>query len=266
VTAGTVVLQSQRVDRLAGWQGRCTASVAAWADRRGFAYRLEHDECFERVPADLRRRFAAQPVVLSDLARLYWLREVLEDGCDRALWVDADVLVFRDFAPPTRGDYLGRETWVQARDGRLRSYRKVHNAWLQFERESSFLPFYLDRAVALLRRAEAPVVPQFIGPKLLTAWHNLVPFAVEERIGMAAPPVLRDLLAALRSPGAATAGTQALRLLRAGHAAPLCGLNLCASYEGREDGGIRHEAPQFHELIDGLEGGALLAPLDAADP
>ena len=179
-------------------------------------------------------------VVAADLARLYWLAQVLEEGYQRVIWCDADVLVFRPFSPPAADHGFGREVWVQAQRGRLRSYRKIHNAWLMFNAGSAVLPFYLDRAEALLRRAALPVVPQLVGPKLLTALHNLVGFEVEERAGMLSPLALRDLLAG---------GGEALRRTVAGHAGPLCALNLCASYEGRAEGALRLGAGDYREAL-----------------
>lgn len=243
----TVVLQSHRNDRLDGWTGRCVASVRDWARRRGFGYRWLDDTLFDFLPRDLRLRHAGQPVVLTDLARLLWLRQVLQEGAHRVIWCDADLLVFRDFAPHD-GDRFGRECWVQQQGGRLRRYRKIHNAWLQFERDSVVLPFYIDRAMGLLTRAEAPVVPQFVGPKLLTAWHNIAPFAVEERVGMLSPLVLAELLAV---PG------PAVQALQAGHAEPPCALNLSASYENRSADGACHSSRDFDAVIDTLLHGGL---------
>ncbi|MEO1080889.1 MAG: hypothetical protein AAFY29_15135 [Pseudomonadota bacterium] len=253
----TVVLQSQQDVALRGWQGRCSSSVERWAQRQDFSYRRQGDALFERIDPELRWRFAGQPVVLSDLARLLWLSEALEEGFERAIWIDADVFVFRDFSVPETGDYFGRECWVQRDGGRLRSYRKLHNAWLQFSKGSAVLPYYIDRARTLLSMTEAPVVPQFIGPKLLTAWHNIVPFNVEERVGMLAPVAMAELLA---GPAEAAA---ALPVLCRGHAAPLCALNLCASYENRSADGVCHSGDDFHALIDVLQQPGTAALLDA---
>jgi hypothetical protein len=204
------------------------------------------------LPAALRERFASQTVVLADLARLLWLREVLDSGYDRAVWCDADLLVFDDFVPAESGDHFGRECWVQQYGGKLRCYRKIHNAWMQFESGSATLAFYIDRAQALLERAESPVVPQFIGPKLLTAWHNIAAFAVEERVGMLSPLAMRELL---------SGGDRALQMLRDGHGDALCALNLSASYENREADGVLHDGQDYQRLVDELGSGALLRRL-----
>ncbi|WOJ92528.1 hypothetical protein R0135_12125 [Congregibacter variabilis] len=235
--------------------GSCCASVSSWASQQGFDYLLDGDALFDRIPVTLRARFAAQVVVLSDLARLYWMREVLESGYDRAIWCDADVLIFEQFTPADSGDRFGRECWIQQDGGKLRRYRKIHNAWMQFSAGSPTLAFYLDRARLLLERTESPVVPQFIGPKLLTAWHNIAAFSVEERVGMLSPLVMAELL---------DGGDRALQMLRAGHAEPLCALNLSASYENREVDGVMHDGHDYQQLVEQLSSGAMLGRLRGA--
>ncbi|MFK7828587.1 MAG: hypothetical protein AB8B57_02300 [Congregibacter sp.] len=191
---------------------------------------------FRRVPPMLREKLREQPVVATDLARLLWIRECLQTGYDRAIWCDADLLIFRDFAPGPGDHAFGREIWVQARDEGLHSYRRIHNAWLMFEQGSPILHFYIDRAIAMLVRVRMPVVPQFIGPKLLSALHNIVGFNVEERVGMLSPLVMRDLL---------TGAGPALDMLKAGHAKVLCAANLCASYVNRESDAVRHTEDDY---------------------
>lgn len=244
----TVVLQSQRPDRLEGWQGECCLSVKRWAEGHGFGYELWGDEIFDFLPAALREKFSDQPVVLSDLARIYLLRETLDGGAQSAIWCDADVLVFHDFQPATVRESFGRECWLQLQDGKLKRYRKIHNAWLQYSSSSPVLDFYLDRAQSLLESVEGPVVPQFIGPKLLTAWHNMIPFTVEERIGMLSPLAANALLGNDEA---------MLSSLVDGHGAELCALNLSASCEGRQTDGVTLKESDYRALIDGLRSGDL---------
>lgn len=239
----TIVLQSQKPGPLPRWQRRCCDSVRAWAKAHAFEYSFCGDELFRRLPPMLREKLRDQPVVATDLARLLWIRECLQNGYDRAIWCDADLLVFRDFTPSPGDHAFGREVWVQARDAGLHSYRRIHNAWLLFEAGSAVLPFYIDRATALLERVRMPVVPQFIGPKLLSALHNIVGFTVEERVGMISPLVMRDLLA---GHGAA------MDILRDGHSDSLCAANLCASYVDRDSDGVRHSDDDYLVAIKHL--------------
>ena len=101
-------------------------------------------------------------------------------------------------------------------------------------------------------------MPQFIGPKLLTAWHNIAAFAVEERVGMLSPLAMMDLLDG--QPGKAGA----VQALLSGHAETLCGLNLSASLEGREYDGVNAGADAYERLIEGLMAGDLAERLVAA--
>lgn len=250
-----MVLQSHRADHLSGWLGRCCESVQSWAVENSFAYEHCGDELFEYLPTGLRRKYCEQPVVLTDLARLLWLQRKLDEGYDRAIWCDADILFFQPMQPAGAMDTFGRECWVQRTGGRLRAYRKIHNAFMSFLRGSSTLPFYIERATSLLESADAPVVPQFIGPKLLTAWHNIAPFGVEERVGMLSPLAMDDLLGN-REP--------ALTLLLNGHSRELCALNLSASLAGRESDGVQFEDSDYDRLIDGLLGGEFAEKLRMA--
>lgn len=246
----TVVLQSQRPGPLPAWQRNCCDSVRAWAKGRGFDYQFCGDELFRRIAPRLREKLRQQPVVAADLARLLWLRDCLQSGYDRAIWCDADVLVFADFDPAAEDHSFGREIWVQAREGGVHSYRRIHNAWLFFEAGTPILPFYIDRATSMLERVRMPVVPQFIGPKLLSALHNIVAFNVNERVGMLSPLVLRDVL---------QGGGHALTALGEGHTAPLCAANLCASYVDREADGVCHDEAAYLQATETLlaQGGPL---------
>ena len=252
----TLVLQSQSPERLLGWQGDCTLSVKRWAERRGYHYSLLGDEIFEVLPSGLANKYAAQPVVKSDLARLCQIQREFQRGYIRVIWCDADLLVFDDFEPPEEPECFGRECWLQRSGAGIKRFKKIHNAWMSFHRDSVVLSFYIDRASALLKAAQAPVVPQFIGPKLLTAWHNIAPFNVEERVGMLSPLVANALL---------TGDEKIVRRQREGHAQPLCAVNLSASCEDRDTDGVCLNEADYRQLIDGLLNGYLRQRLRGTD-
>jgi len=236
-----VILQSHNREQLSGWMGRCTASVKAWAAALGADYQLIHDELFDYVPADLLAKAGDQRVIATDIARLGWMKEVLNGGCHRVIWCDADLLVFRHFYPLDTSHAFGREVWVQLKNGRPRAYRKIHNAYMSFTADSPVLDFYLESATRLLTAAKMPVVPQFLGPKLLTALHNIVGFTVEERVGMLSPLALQALLAG---------GGIAFDMTEKGHADDLCALNLSASLEGQSNDGVCNNKQDYDVVID----------------
>ena len=194
----TLVIQSHRRPLPFNWLQNCIDSVFEWAASSNFDYRFYGDEIFDLVNSSIRQKLDQRPVILSDLARLKTLQAGLADGYQAVIWCDADFLIFKpqDFVLPQSKFALGRELWVQQSDsGKLRLYRKVHNAFMLFRRDNHFLDFYADAAESLVSRNQGRMPPQFIGPKLLTALHNIVGCPVMEQAGMLSPMVMRDLLA-----------------------------------------------------------------------
>ncbi len=190
-----LVLQSHRTPLPEPWLERCLDSVRAWSCTQDLEWRFVDDALFDVLPDDLRARCAERTVVATDLARLAWLQRALDDGHDPVVWCDADVLVFAPerLVLPDEAFAVGREVWVDEERGRLRARRHVHNAWLMFRKDNPFLAFYQFVAQRMVRAHDGPMVPQFVGPKLLTALHNVVRFPVAETVNMVAPPVLRDI-------------------------------------------------------------------------
>ena len=219
----TLVIQSHRNPLPHAWLQRCLDSVADWARSNAYHYRFLGDEMFAALDQDLLERTATQRVITSDLARLVSLQQGRVEGYDCVVWCDADFLIFDPDAftlPP--GSYaLGREVWVQ-RDQqlRLRAYVKVHNALLMFRRDNPFLDFYRDTAERLVRINRGTMAPQFIGPKWLTAIHNIALCPVMETAAMLSPLVIRDCL---------DGDGEALQLFRQKSAFAAAGANLSSS-------------------------------------
>ena len=225
-----LVIQSHRDPLPCDWMRTCMRSVESWTRARGFEYRFLGDELFAPLAPDLIEKTARQRVIATDLARLAWLRQGLDAGADCVIWFDADFLIFRpdDFKLPDTDCAVGRETWVQ-RDprGRWRVYPKVHNAFLMFRRDNHLLDFYRATAERLVRGNAGRMPPQFVGPKLLGALHNIARLPVLETAGMLSPDVVDDIIAG---------GGPALDLFRARSPEPIQAANLCASLCGGRGG------------------------------
>jgi hypothetical protein len=223
-----LVIQSHRVPLPCGWLQLCLDSVASWARGKGYDYRFIDDQIFDLLEPGLLEKTRAQPVIASDLARLKSLQQSLVEGYAGVIWCDADFLIFDadGFVLPEADFALGREVWVQPGEaGNLRAYVKVHNALLMFRQGNHFLDFYTDTAERLLGLNQGSMPPQFIGPKLLTALHNIAICPVMETAGMLSPAVMRDLLAG---------GGKALDLFHAKSPVVLAGANLSSSLTERE--------------------------------
>jgi len=192
----TLVIQSHRSPLPYAWLQNCLDSVRQWAGMNHYEYIFLGDELFDPVDHKLLDKTRQQKVIATDLARLFQLQKGLAEGYSAVIWCDADFLIFNpeQFVLPAEAYALGREVWIQAdKNNRLKTYRKVHTAFLMFRQDNNFLDFYTETAERLLTMISRSMPPQFIGPKLLTALHNIVHCPVLETAGMLSPLVIRDI-------------------------------------------------------------------------
>ena len=205
-------------------------------------YRFMGDELFDCVPDSLLRKTREQKVVATDLARLLMLQDALHENYQTVIWLDADLLIFdaAAFVIPDLPCAVGREVWVQPdRHGKLKVFRKVHNAFLMFARGNSFLDFYADTAQRLLSLNQGTMPAQYIGPKLLTALHNVAILPVLESAGMFSPMVCKDII---------QGGGAALDLFIGHSPQPVAAANLCVSSCERNEVTGR----EMEQVIDAL--------------
>lgn len=239
----TLVIQSHRSPLPYPWLEQCLDSVRHWCEHNRFSYRFLDDALFNHLPAELLEKVKPQKMIAADLARLNVLQHALNQEADVVVWLDADFLIFNteNFQLPDTPYAVGREVWVQKeKTNALKVYKKVHNAFLMFRQGNSFLPFYAETAERLLRQNIGSMPPQFIGPKLLTALHNVTQLPVMESAGMLSPLVIRDIV---------EGGGDALRLFLQNSSSPVAGVNLCISSREKDD----VSCAEMEKLIDILQ-------------
>lgn len=214
-------------------------SVRTWSSAKHLRHDVEDDALFNRVPSRFRKKLADRPQIASDIARLKWIEYVLATETDKAIWIDADVLLFAPerFKPAIgpEGYLLGRELWVEDDgSGGYRVRRNVHNALIVAERSNPFIPFYRHTAERILDRLEpgqsGGMVPQVIGPKLLGALHSIVPLPLCDQVAMVSPPVVADI-----ARGGGPALDALKRAMDDNQVAPPAAVNLCQSLTGPDD-------------------------------
>ncbi|MEK9928857.1 MAG: hypothetical protein VW524_11615, partial [Halieaceae bacterium] len=174
------------------------ASVRNWAALQGWSYQFIGDEIFDLVAPDLRAKLRDRTPILADLARLELIQHHLDQEGGQALWIDADSLVLNPHWSPALDSpaSFGQEFWVQDNSGSTgwRHYQSPHNAFMSFSAGSPILPFLRYTATNLLERVDIEnIAPQFVGPKLLKALHNLCPFTLHEQAGALSPALAIEL-------------------------------------------------------------------------
>jgi hypothetical protein len=240
--SNTLVVQSHQSPLPYAWINHCLDSVRDWCNINQYEYQFMGDELFELLPKELFDKTYNQRVIATDLARLYVIQDYLGQGYDTVIWLDADFLIFNPekFVLPDQFYAVGREVWIQyEKDEKLKVYKKVHNAFLMFRKNNSFLDFYVETATRLLSQNSGTMPPQFIGPKLLTALHNITILPVMESAGMFSPVVIKDMV---KGEGLA------LDLFQSHSQEQVAGANLCISCCNNNE----ISAKEIEQLIDSL--------------
>ncbi len=184
--AQTLVLQSHRLPLVHQWLEPCIDSVRRWCDRYGFEHRFMDDELFSLVPGDLLHKFSDQKVIATDLARLFWMQNSLQQGYQTVIWCDADFLVFKpeEFVLTDDSYALGREVWVNTITRASYSLQESTQCFY----DVSPLQYF---SRLLYRNGRTPAAHEYgyctttvYCPKLLTALHNIAHCPVMETAGL----------------------------------------------------------------------------------
>lgn len=228
--AHTVVIQSWKSGPLPRWQERCIASVREWVEANGLEYRYVDDRLLEIVPAWYRERCGTQKLPVTDLGRLLLLKEALaEPGCERALWVDADVVVFDPgrLRVPEEGDYAFCLEYWQYRhpEKGMQCRRGANNSFIFMRRNSPMLPFYIDQC----ERIVADTAPRnlwhdSVGTRFLSRLAYTMPLPVVAHAGLFSPGLVIEL---------AAGGEEYSRDYASGTRGAVACANLCGSMAGR---------------------------------
>jgi hypothetical protein len=166
------------------------ASVREWAKIQGFDYRFYDDSFFELVPEKVRPRASEHVCLLTDYARLVAARDLLKHGWDRAIWVDADAVVFdpERFTIPITSSYaFCREIWLQRVTlGKPEFRLTVNNSVSVFCKDQALIDFYLDCADRVLTSPQ-PLTALSIGTDFLVRLRRTYPFPLLTNVGIFGP-------------------------------------------------------------------------------
>jgi hypothetical protein len=244
----TVILQSYRTRDVAPWMDECLHSVRDWAARHGHAYEFFDDRFFDYAPAWVRELCGTEILPITDVARLYLLRDYLGRGWDRAVWVDADVLVFApdkfilDGKAPYSLCYELACLVTPEQGAQFGGY--VNNAVMFVTPNQPMLDFWIFAAEEILRtRGPQKVFSTIVGTRFFSALAGAMPLRATEDVGLFIPPLIRDIA----SGGGVLLDQWAAQLRKRVAAA-----NLCASMQDRHFSGATVSAADMQKAVDVL--------------
>lgn len=244
----TIVYQSYRTSGVPPWITRSIETVRRWAEHRGHAYEITDDSFFDPVPPWFRERVLGDKVIMSDLARLLRAKELLRTY-ERAIWVDADVVVFDpdglslDVAGPHA---LCREAWLsKTPEGQLSCSMRVNNMVAVFARGTPLLDFYIHACEAIVRETRGRVGRLDIGTKFLTLLQRAVPLPLITEVALLSP-LLLDEIRNERDP--------LVRIYMEKLAVPVYAANLCSSFRNQRVDGVPVDDGLYAAAVDRLVG------------
>lgn len=245
----TVVYQSFRTQRVPAWISTCMASVKAWAAAQGYDYRFYDDGFFNRAPDWFRSKARHEVCPVTDLARLVVAKELLAEGYERTIWVDADMLVFDPEAlqvAPEQGFLLCHEVWLFTDPaGTLRVSHKVNNAIAAFCAGGLHLDFFIDACLRIGRDREV-IGKLDVGTNFFSGLRYVLPFPLLENVGMLSPAFIAEI--ASGKPAGVAAYMKAL-------AGPLASVNLCGSLQGQRVQGVVAGEGMYDAVVERLLSG-----------
>lgn len=198
----TIVYQSYRTTNVAPWVGRCMNSVRQWAALSGFEYYFVDDRMFDYVPDWYKKKARGNILLIADLGRLELAKELLSNGADRTIWVDADVLVVDrgSFKINIENEYaFCREVWLHKPEifgialPFIRIHEKVNNAVTVFTRQNTMLDFYAKACLSLVENMPDCFDPGYVSTTFLTWLHHRLRLPLLQNVALLSPPILQDI-------------------------------------------------------------------------
>lgn len=218
----TLVIQSYRSENVPGWIDRCLRSVRDWTLAQGSDYQLVGDESFQLCGDDYLARVGGNVRSITNLARLILVKQAHEAGYDRAIWIDADIVVFapEQFRIDLDHRYaFARETWfAKVADTRWRAFTGANNSVFVCMAGEPDLDFLISatRHIATHRQIGSNYQ---VGGDMIKGLRDSLGYQVLDNVGMFSGDVVEALA---RKDG------QALRFQARFHGTPVYAANLCA--------------------------------------
>jgi len=173
-------------------------TVQAWSGNSRYEYEFIDDALFDHVPQHIRDCPISSLLPFTDIARLGVLRERLASTYERAIWFDADIVIFRPDRlriPDGCGAMLSHEIWTSIdNNGHLSHRRGINNAALVFKRDHPLLDFLHHASIELFEhRYPARLRSTTLGPDFLTPLGHIVPLRLLTQVACLSPLLMHAL-------------------------------------------------------------------------
>ncbi|ACK67241.1 TPR repeat-containing protein [Rippkaea orientalis PCC 8801] len=243
----TVIYQSYRTENVPSWITQCMKTVKDWSQANNFDYQFIDDRLFEYVPEWYRKKVNNQIHLTSDLARLNLAKEYLSKGYDRAIWIDADILIFNQekFNLPIDQPYLFcREIWLDYdRIGqKVTCQTRVNNSVSVFLKNNSLLDFYIHACEEIVKN-KSQIVNISVGTVFLTLLYQAIGGELINNVGLFSPFITNDI--------AQCQGIFSSIYMKA-FAHPIYAANLCTSFREMNYYGIIVSDAVYEQAINNL--------------
>lgn len=241
----TLVFQSFRTHEVPEWMNQCMASVKEWASIQGYEYQFLDDHFFSVVPETYRDNVVSQRHLMADYARLLWIKKYLNDGYDRVIWVDADVIILNPHTSPpdSHTHYLFcHEVWIEHTEA-VQAHERINNAIIAMNKENKFLDFYIHACEQMTSTRAGRLRHTDIGTTLLT--HILKPLRTPliQGVAMLSPAMLKAYV---------DSNLDLIGLFEEKMAAPMWAANVCLTFRNTQHRGLQITDAIFEKLITTL--------------
>jgi hypothetical protein len=192
------IIQAYEAQTVPDWIARCLNSVREWAAVHRHDYHFS-PEFWCHAPEWFRERCGPEFGPVTDVARVYMMKEQFERGAECVVWIDADVLVFdpQNLRIPTQADFFGIKeiTILTFPDGSARSSPEgVNGAVLGARRGSALFDVYLKSIECVAHDYPDKVLPRTVaGPQLLTRLASTNHMECLTTVGLFTPAILNEI-------------------------------------------------------------------------
>ena len=245
------VFQEFQGNQTPSWLSTCMQTVKNWAELKGYDYQKK-DNFIDYIPDWYIDKAQGNINLVSDLARLEMARKFLESGYDRAIWLDADILIFAadKLIIDTTEEYLFcPEVYLETEYGKnfgeapLYCIKQVTNSFTYFTPKSTFLDFYIDAIKSIVKNQTSDLSPLAVGTRFLSHLNKILKLPLFLNVGLFSPILMH---------GIAEDKSELVELYAKELIAPVYAANLCFSLRNQSIQGIMMTDKLFEQVINKL--------------